>query len=78
MNTGRILLVEDDPGIRKFLRVALEAQGFGLEEAASGRAASRKPRPCSPTSSCSTSACPDMDGKAGDRRASANGRRCRS
>ena len=37
MTTGRILVVEDDPGIRKFLRVALEAQGFHLAESASGK-----------------------------------------
>lgn len=31
--TGNILLVEDDPHIRKFLRISLEAHGFSITEA---------------------------------------------
>lgn len=30
MNTGRNLLIDDDPGIRTFLRAALEPQGFTI------------------------------------------------
>lgn len=63
MNTGRILLVEDDPGIRKFLRVALEAQGFGLEEAATGRDGIAKAATVQPDLVVLDLGLPDMDGK---------------
>ena len=63
MNTGRILLVEDDPGIRKFLRVALEAQGFGLEEAASGVQGIAKAATTQPDLVVLDLGLPDMDGK---------------
>lgn len=33
----RIVLVEDDPHIRRFLRMTLEAEGMGVAEAAGGR-----------------------------------------
>ncbi|HWA24692.1 MAG TPA: response regulator [Lacunisphaera sp.] len=36
---GRILVVDDDPFVRKFLRVALERAGHIVREAAEGRAA---------------------------------------
>ncbi|MGF7160618.1 two-component system KDP operon response regulator KdpE [Rhodoligotrophos appendicifer] len=63
MNTGRILLVEDDPGIRKFLRVALEAQGFSLEEAATGRDGVAKAATVQPDLVVLDLGLPDMDGK---------------
>jgi two-component system KDP operon response regulator KdpE len=63
MNTGRILLVEDDPGIRKFLRVALEAQGFGLEEAATARDGIAKAATVQPDLVVLDLGLPDMDGR---------------
>ena len=64
MNTGRILLIEDDPGIRKFLRVALEAQGFTMEEEASGKAGIAKAATALPDLVVLDLGLPDMDGKA--------------
>jgi two-component system KDP operon response regulator KdpE len=64
MNTGRILLVEDDPGIRRFLRVALEAQGFTLQEAASGREGIGLAATAQPDLVVLDLGLPDMDGKA--------------
>jgi two-component system KDP operon response regulator KdpE len=39
MNPARILIVDDEPPIRRFLRTALAAQGYRVEEAESGEAA---------------------------------------
>ncbi|AZN72922.1 DNA-binding response regulator [Georhizobium profundi] len=64
MNTGRILLIEDDPGIRKFLRVALEAQGFTLDEEASGKSGIAKAATSQPDLVVLDLGLPDMDGKA--------------
>lgn len=64
MNTGRILLIEDDPGIRKFLRVALEAQCFTMEEEASGKGGIAKAATAQPDLVVLDLGLPDMDGKA--------------
>lgn len=64
MNTGRILLIEDDPGIRRFLRVALEAHGFTLEEDASGKGGIAKTATVQPDLVVLDLGLPDMDGKA--------------
>jgi two-component system KDP operon response regulator KdpE len=64
MNTGRILLIEDDPGIRKFLRVALEAQGFTMEEEALGKGGIAKAATAQPDLIVLDLGLPDMDGKA--------------
>jgi two-component system, OmpR family, KDP operon response regulator KdpE len=64
MNTGRILLVEDDPGIRRFLRVALEAQGFVLHEAPTGREGIGLAATAQPDLVVLDLGLPDMDGKA--------------
>jgi two-component system KDP operon response regulator KdpE len=64
MMTGRILLIEDDPGIRKFLRVALEAQGFVLEEEASGKDGVARTATAQPDLVILDLGLPDMDGKA--------------
>ncbi len=64
MNTGRILLIEDDPGIRKFLRVALEAQGFTMEEEASGKSGIARAATAQPDLIVLDLGLPDMDGKA--------------
>ena len=63
MNTGRILLIEDDPGIRRFLRVAMEAHGFTLEEAASGRDGIAIAATAQPDLVVLDLGMPDMDGK---------------
>ncbi len=63
MNTGRILLIEDDPGIRKFLRVALEAQGFTMEEEASGKSGIARAATAQPDLVVLDLGLPDMDGK---------------
>src|ERR1700761_6798200 len=39
MNPLRILIVDDEPPIRRFLRTALSAQGYRVEEAADGETA---------------------------------------
>ncbi|MBI1290264.1 response regulator [bacterium] len=64
MISGRILLVEDDPGIRKFLRVALESQGFVLDEEATGRAGVARAATAQPDLVILDLGLPDMDGKA--------------
>lgn len=63
MNTGRVLLIEDDPGIRRFLRVALKAQGFTLEEEASGKGGIVKAATAQPDLIVLDLGLPDMDGK---------------
>ncbi len=63
MTTGRILVVEDDPGIRKFLRVALEAQGFHLAESASGKEGISNAAVFAPDLVVLDLGLPDMDGK---------------
>ncbi len=63
MTSGRILVVEDDPGIRKFLRVALEAQGFEIGEAASGKDGAGKAAVATPDLVILDLGLPDMDGK---------------
>ena len=39
MNPLRVLIVDDEPPIRRFLRTALSAQDYRVEEAADGEAA---------------------------------------
>ncbi len=34
---ARILVIDDEPQIRRFLEIALRSQGFVVEEAATGR-----------------------------------------
>lgn len=64
MSTGRILVIEDDPGIRKFLRVALEAHGFEMAEVAAGRDGIGKAATINPDLVVLDLGLPDMDGKA--------------
>lgn len=63
MTVGRILVVEDDSGIRKFLRVALETQGFDMAEAATGREGVGKAATVAPDLVILDLGLPDMDGK---------------
>jgi two-component system, OmpR family, KDP operon response regulator KdpE len=39
MSTGRVLVVDDDPQIRRVMRVALTGQGYEVDDAKSGEAA---------------------------------------
>jgi two-component system KDP operon response regulator KdpE len=64
MTTGRILVIEDDPGIRKFLRVALEAHGFEMAEVGAGRDGIGKAATINPDLVVLDLGLPDMDGKA--------------
>lgn len=63
MSGERILIVDDEPPIRKFLRVALEAQGFTVSEAATGREGLEKAATGSPDIVVLDLGLPDMDGK---------------
>lgn len=63
MSIGKVLVVEDDPGIRKFLSVALRAQGFELIEAVSGRDGIGMAATASPDLVILDLGLPDMDGK---------------
>ena len=53
----RILVVDDEPPIRRLLRTGLASQGYDVIEAGTAAEADREPRR-PPTSSSSTSACP--------------------
>ncbi len=63
MNQGRILIVDDEPQIRKFLRVALEAHGFTVVEAETGQAGVNKTALERPDLVVLDLGLPDMDGK---------------
>lgn len=64
MSQGRILIVDDEPQIRKFLRVALEAHGFAVVEAEAGQAGVNKAALEKPDLVVLDLGLPDMDGKA--------------
>src|SRR5579863_2474416 len=38
-NEGRVLVVDDDPQIRRVMRTTLDAKGYGVDEAGSGEQA---------------------------------------
>jgi two-component system, OmpR family, KDP operon response regulator KdpE len=60
---ARILIVEDEPPIRKFLRVALEANGFEVVDAASGREGLGRAATDTPDLVILDLGLPDLDGK---------------
>ena len=64
-----VLIVDDHPSFRATARLLLEGDGFDVVgEAADGAVGAAGARTtCSPTSSCSTSTCPDLDGFDGRR-----------
>ncbi|MGX1100321.1 two-component system KDP operon response regulator KdpE [Amorphus sp. MBR-141] len=64
VSQGRILIVDDEPQIRKFLRVALEAHGFAVVEAEAGQAGVNKAALEKPDLVVLDLGLPDMDGKA--------------
>ena len=58
----RVLVVDDEPGLRRALAINLRARDYDVDAAADGGAALARRRASHPTSSCSTSGLPDMDG----------------
>ncbi len=63
MSVARILIIEDEPQIRKFLRVALEANAMEVAEAATGREGTAKAATVTPDLVILDLGLPDMDGK---------------
>ena len=57
-----ILLIEDDPPIRRFLRITLEAEGFGVTEAGKGLTGLQEAQRCNPDLVIVDLGLPDMDG----------------
>ena len=47
---ARILVIDDEPQIRKFLRISLNAYGYEVIEAVRAKTASANARPQAPTS----------------------------
>lgn len=63
MGSGRILIIEDEAPIRKFLRVALEAHDFKVSESATGRDGIASAATESPDIVILDLGLPDIDGK---------------
>jgi two-component system KDP operon response regulator KdpE len=61
---ARILIVEDEAPIRRFLRIALEAEGYHLTDALSGRAGIEAAALTTPEVVILDLGLPDMDGRA--------------
>jgi two-component system KDP operon response regulator KdpE len=64
MNDTRILVIEDETPIRRFLRIALESAGFVMLEAERGRAGIERAATEAPDLVVLDLGLPDMDGKA--------------
>jgi two-component system KDP operon response regulator KdpE len=60
----KVLVIDDEPQIRKLLRVSLSAHGYDCEEAASGRDGINKTAIAKPDLILVDLGLPDMDGKA--------------
>lgn len=63
MSADRILIVDDEPQIRRFLKPALEAAGYHVIEATTGAEAISKAATASPDLVILDLGLPDMDGK---------------
>ncbi|MCK0197828.1 response regulator [Ancylobacter sp. 6x-1] len=63
MNADRILVVDDEPQIQRFLRPALGAAGYDVVEAATGAAALKAAATLAPDVIILDLGLPDMDGK---------------
>lgn len=61
--SGSILIVDDEPQIRKFLRIALEASGFEVVEAANGAEGVGRCATSAPSLVILDLGLPDIDGK---------------
>jgi two-component system KDP operon response regulator KdpE len=61
--SGSILVVDDEPQIRKFLRIALEASGFAVLEAANGADGVARCATAAPELVSLDLGLPDMDGR---------------
>jgi two-component system KDP operon response regulator KdpE len=64
MNGTRILVIEDETPIRRFLRIALESAGFTMLEAERGRGGIERAATEAPDAIVLDLGLPDMDGKA--------------
>ncbi len=64
MSEGRILIVEDEAPIRRFLKIAIESAGFTLLEADRGRLGLERAATEAPDLVILDLGLPDMDGKA--------------
>ena len=53
----RVLVVDDEPGLRRALGINLRARGYEVDAAADGRSALAAAAPSRRMSSCSTSGC---------------------
>ncbi len=64
MSSGRpvVLVIEDEPQIRRFLRTSLGAEGFDVEEAAGGKDGLAMAASCRPEVVILDLGLPDMDG----------------
>lgn len=60
---NRVLVIDDEPQIRRFLRVSLVAHGYEVEEASSGREGIKQTTTCKPDLVLVDLGLPDMDGK---------------
>jgi two-component system KDP operon response regulator KdpE len=63
MNEARILVIEDETPIRRFLKIAVESAGFALVEADRGRVGVEKAATEAPDLVMLDLGLPDMDGK---------------
>jgi two-component system KDP operon response regulator KdpE len=63
MSGGRVLIVDDETQILRFLRPALDAAGYTVEEAVTGAEALRKAATLAPDIVILDLGLPDMDGK---------------
>lgn len=60
---SKVLIVDDEPQIRKMLSIFLESEGFGIEESESGKQAIRMSASIKPDIILLDLGLPDMDGK---------------
>jgi two-component system KDP operon response regulator KdpE len=54
MSAGRILIVDDEPQIRRIMRTTLIGEGYEVDDAKTGEEGSRSCATSVPTSYCST------------------------
>ena len=78
MPKARIVVVEDEPAIRRGVVDALRLTGYDVTEAADGAAGLRRPRPAASTSSCSTCCCRSRTASRSSPSCGRSARPCRS